>query len=397
MRIMCVSTWGDPDANLRLLNEPPANGNWRAIIEADGRKSGFVLWQHPTREELDVAGLADIPTSVIDIDIMIGEFDALGRGLGSGAIASSPRSRCPTRTVPFVMACARLDNLASQRAFAKAGFRKDREFDDVPNGLLCAHGASPSGRADRMNQPGPRFWEIFFEVYENLPRQGPGNRTCAARALGLCRELPESPAILDLGCGVGGQTLQLAELTSGSIVAIDSHAPSIERLKAAIAERGLSQRVDAVVGDMAHPGQPLGVSTSSGRKARSTTSAFGTPFASAMACCDPAATLRSPMRSGARRTRLPRSRPGSIWITRPWDGWMMMLQRYGTADSSSSDTSPCLMKRGGTISIRPWKRASPSCEANTPPMLKPRPYSTSSPRSPKCTAAIPTSMPMSSS
>lgn len=110
-----------------------------------------------------------------------------------------------------------------------------------------------------MNQPGPRFWEVFFEVYENLPRQGPGNRTCAARALGLCRELRESPAVLDLGCGVGGQTLQLAELTSGSIVAIDSHAPSIERLKAAVEERGLSQRVNAIVGNMARPGQPLGV------------------------------------------------------------------------------------------------------------------------------------------
>jgi SAM-dependent methyltransferase len=109
-----------------------------------------------------------------------------------------------------------------------------------------------------MNQPGPRFWEIFFELYEELPRQGPGNRTCAARALGLCRELRRSPAILDLGCGVGAQTLQLAELTSGPIVAIDSHAPSIERLKAAVAERGLSQRVSAIVGDMARPGQPPG-------------------------------------------------------------------------------------------------------------------------------------------
>jgi SAM-dependent methyltransferase len=109
-----------------------------------------------------------------------------------------------------------------------------------------------------MNQPGPRFWEIFFELYEELPRQGPGNRTCAARALGLCRELRRSPAILDLGCGVGAQTLQLAELTSGPIVAIDSHAQSIERLKAAVAERGLSQRVSAIVGDMARPGQPPG-------------------------------------------------------------------------------------------------------------------------------------------
>ena len=129
------NTWGDPDANLRLLNEPPASGNWRSIIEADGRKVGIVLWQHPTRQELDVAGLADIPTSVIDIDIMIGEFDALGRGLGSEAISLVAEVALSDPTVPFVIACARLDNLASQRAFARAGFHKDREFDDVPNGL----------------------------------------------------------------------------------------------------------------------------------------------------------------------------------------------------------------------------------------------------------------------
>jgi SAM-dependent methyltransferase len=109
-----------------------------------------------------------------------------------------------------------------------------------------------------VNETSPRFREIFFEVYENLPRQGPGNRACAVRALGLCRELSEFPAVLNLGCGVGGQTLLLAELTSGSIVAIDSHVPSIERLRTAIAERGLSRRVDATVGDMARPEQPLG-------------------------------------------------------------------------------------------------------------------------------------------
>jgi len=107
-----------------------------------------------------------------------------------------------------------------------------------------------------MNQPDSRFWEIFLEVYESLPRQGPGSRACAAKALGLCRELPETPAILDLGCGVGGQTIHLAELTPGSIVAIDNHPPNIERLQAAIAERGLSQRVTAIVGDMAQPKQP---------------------------------------------------------------------------------------------------------------------------------------------
>ena len=108
-----------------------------------------------------------------------------------------------------------------------------------------------------MNESAPRFWKVFFEVYEALPRQGPGNRACAVRAISLCRDLPPAPAILDLGCGVGGQTLHLVELTSGPIVAIDRHAPSIERLKATLAERGLSERVRALVGDMAHLEQPL--------------------------------------------------------------------------------------------------------------------------------------------
>ncbi len=109
-----------------------------------------------------------------------------------------------------------------------------------------------------MEKPAPRFWEIFFELYESLPRQGPGNRASAVRALSLCRELPLSPVVLDLGCGVGAQTLYLSELTCGTIVAIDSHAPSIERLKVTLTARGLSQRVQAQVGDMAHSDWPPG-------------------------------------------------------------------------------------------------------------------------------------------
>ncbi len=107
-----------------------------------------------------------------------------------------------------------------------------------------------------MTEPAARFWEILFEVYEALPRQGPGNRACAAQALALCRDLPARPAVLDMGCGVGGQTLHLAELTGGSIVAIDSHAPFIARLNATIAARGLAPRVRAVVADMASLGLP---------------------------------------------------------------------------------------------------------------------------------------------
>ena len=55
-----------------------------------------------------------------------------------------------------------------------------------------------------MSEPTPRFWQIFFEVFETIPRQGPVDRACTAEALALCHDLPASPAVIDLGCGVGG-------------------------------------------------------------------------------------------------------------------------------------------------------------------------------------------------
>jgi SAM-dependent methyltransferase len=104
-------------------------------------------------------------------------------------------------------------------------------------------------------EPSPRFWEIFFELYEGLPRQGPGNRTCAVKALQLCRDLPPKPAVLDLGCGVGGQTLYLADLLQDAVItAMDSHEPSIKRLRDTVADHGLTGRIQPVVGDMANPG-----------------------------------------------------------------------------------------------------------------------------------------------
>jgi SAM-dependent methyltransferase len=106
------------------------------------------------------------------------------------------------------------------------------------------------------SETSPRYGDVFFEVYEALPRQGPGNRASTARALALCVGLPAAPSIVDLGCGVGLQTLHLAELTDGTIVAVDDHPPFIERLGAVVAERGLAERVRPVLADMAATGLP---------------------------------------------------------------------------------------------------------------------------------------------
>lgn len=109
-----------------------------------------------------------------------------------------------------------------------------------------------------MIEPSPRFWEIFFELFEALPRQGPGNLACTKKALDLCRDLPPSAEVLDLGCGAGGQTIYLAELTSGTITAIDMHTAFIEKLMTTIAERNLAERICPMVADVMHTGLPPG-------------------------------------------------------------------------------------------------------------------------------------------
>ncbi|MDX9720186.1 MAG: class I SAM-dependent methyltransferase [Myxococcota bacterium] len=123
-----------------------------------------------------------------------------------------------------------------------------------------------------MTPESERFWPIFLEVYTALPRQGPGNRAAAERALELLGLLSPLQRVLDLGCGVGAQTLYLSELLGiaptqhaspassqkqqgqtpalPSILAVDLYLENIERLQAAIEQRGLQSRVKAQVGDM---------------------------------------------------------------------------------------------------------------------------------------------------
>lgn len=90
----------------------------------------------------------------------------------------------------------------------------------------------------------------FFEIYEMLPRQGPGDREATERALGFLPPLTPSHRILDVGCGSGAQTLDLARATPARIVAVDRHAPFVARLAERAAAAGLGDRIEAQLGDM---------------------------------------------------------------------------------------------------------------------------------------------------
>jgi len=71
----------------------------------------------------------------------------------------------------------------------------------------------------------------FFEVYGDLPQAGPGNNIITARAYKMISNLPLEPKILDIGCGPGRQTLELARISGGKIIALDNHQPFLNKIK----------------------------------------------------------------------------------------------------------------------------------------------------------------------
>ena len=62
------------------------------------------------------------------------------------------------------------------------------------------------------------------------------------------RMLPQmdKPRILDIGCGCGIPTLELAKLSHGEIVATDIDQPALDRLNRRKEETGLAERVQTV-------------------------------------------------------------------------------------------------------------------------------------------------------
>jgi SAM-dependent methyltransferase len=90
----------------------------------------------------------------------------------------------------------------------------------------------------------------FLEIYGRVPRAGPGSYECTKRAFELMTELPDTPRILDIGCGPGVQTVDLLNLTKGKVLAFDFLPLMVERTKANAEIAKVSERLEVQELDM---------------------------------------------------------------------------------------------------------------------------------------------------
>jgi len=85
---------------------------------------------------------------------------------------------------------------------------------------------------------------FIFTMHEGLPRQGPGSNACTRKAFSMLAGLPPRPGILDVGCGSGMQTVELARTCRDArITAVDVHQPFLDDLARRAASAGVGERV----------------------------------------------------------------------------------------------------------------------------------------------------------
>ena len=92
--------------------------------------------------------------------------------------------------------------------------------------------------------------DYFLQIYGTLPRAGPGSNDLTRKALEMMSDVPESPRILDVGCGPGMQTVELLKITSGVVVALDLLPDMISRVEAGARRAGVSDRLKTLEMDM---------------------------------------------------------------------------------------------------------------------------------------------------
>jgi len=92
--------------------------------------------------------------------------------------------------------------------------------------------------------------DFRFQIHRDLPREGPGDTASTQRAYRHVSQLPATGRVLDIGCGPGAQTIDLAHVTAARITALDTHREYLDQLRDRVRAAALTRRVHAVQASM---------------------------------------------------------------------------------------------------------------------------------------------------
>lgn len=87
------------------------------------------------------------------------------------------------------------------------------------------------------------FPEVLYELFSGMPRQGPGSNEYTRRAYESLPNPPHQPRILDIGCGSGVQTLELARISGGEVTALDNYQDFLDNLVKSARSAGLDKQI----------------------------------------------------------------------------------------------------------------------------------------------------------
>ena len=93
--------------------------------------------------------------------------------------------------------------------------------------------------------------DIQRELHSELSRGSPARLGFTRKAFQMLPNL-DKPRILDVGCGQGGPTLELARLSGGQVTGLDIDLSALHELARRADEEGLSDCVQVVHGSMHH-------------------------------------------------------------------------------------------------------------------------------------------------